>query len=88
MRALQWLIAILATALVAFAESRAINPHAKALTAQQPTVTLIVHDAAGRVFNVTATRIDPPFSWNNAAGNITLTLQSDELLCSGFGVKQ
>ncbi len=42
--------------------------------------------AAGRVFNVTAARIDPPMTWDN--GTLSLTLVSDELLCSGFGAKQ
>jgi hypothetical protein len=61
--------------------------HGKAAaTPQGNTVTLTVHDAAGRVFYVTAQRIEPPFVYDN--GNISLTLQSDELLCSGFGVRQ
>lgn len=58
------------------------------LTAAAPpqSVTLSVHDAAGRIYQVTATRIEPPpFAWSADGQHIDLAIQTDRLSCSGFG---
>jgi hypothetical protein len=88
MKSLRILVALLAGAVIAACIASAVLSHAGVLTVAQPTVTLTVHDASGRVFHVIAHRIQPGFSWDNTSGDITLEMQSDELLCSGFGVKQ
>lgn len=83
------IILVLLAAFVIMCFLGAMQRRAEGKTTATPpgnTVTLTVHDAAGRVFYVTAQRIEPPFTYDN--GNISLTLQSDELLCSGFGVRQ
>lgn len=88
MRALRILVALLALAVVVVCIGGTILSHAKALTVAQPIVNLTVHDANGHIYHVVAHRLDPGFTWDNPAGDITLELQSDEMLCSGFGVKQ